>query len=135
MPRGTREETSPLPAIIGLEESGLVGIGVGLTIQHIITGEVHESEVEFLISDLPHNTKARWRKEVEELVVRFWSHDPDRAEKIFWKLWEEGRIIQPALTPDRWCMPVNRETEADIGKDVIWMQITDARKWYQKKSD
>ena len=37
MPRGTREETSPLPAIIGLEESGLV----------------------VLVSDLPFNTSSR----------------------------------------------------------------------------
>jgi len=74
----------------------LIGLSVSACIRDIILGKVDESDVVAIVGGTDV------RNDVRQVVDHYsrakhspWEKDPERARRIFMKLWDEGKIIQP----------------------------------------
>ena len=75
----------------------LIGLSVSLCIRDILRGKMWEDNVDIIIGSTCIKTKKSLEDVIKMYKNVYWSADPKEGERIFRKLWEEGRVMQPRL--------------------------------------
>jgi hypothetical protein len=96
----------------------MTGLSLSYCIADILDGERKESDLDVLVAGTRCPDEAAFARALSQYVhTGYWKSDPVRAMGIAWRLWDEGRIIQPRV--------IDNSIEMSIAKG--WWVTSDCR--------
>jgi len=79
-------------------KASLVGLSLSYCIKDIIDGKVKEEEVIKIITRTMAFDEGDWKNIIEHYQHKLWESNPKKAEEIFRRFLEAGKIEQPRTT-------------------------------------
>ena len=73
----------------------MIGLSISFCIGDILRGVVAESDCHAIVAGTNCHSIDQWNDLIEHYRTCYWSVDPNRGERILWRLINAGRIIQP----------------------------------------
>jgi hypothetical protein len=91
-------------------------IGEGLRcVNDIMNGSIDERDVWFIISEFSGGTEDDWGSIIKQNRARLWEEDQIEGARIFWQLFNAGKILQPC--------PRGLEGKPFSLKSNVWLEI------------
>lgn len=91
-----------------IEVTRLTGYSLSICVLHILEGHVREEDVDAIESATRALDVEQFKEVLEAYAESYWRKDPEKAKRIAWQFWAEGKIHQPRLYDDEYASPTQK---------------------------
>jgi hypothetical protein len=96
-----------------------VGYSLSFCVTQILAGLVPEDEVYLIYAGTKARNDTEFEQVVEHGVQFYWKDQPEEARALCWRLWREGRIIQPRLRRE----PIRSLVDRQYWSDTLYAHL------------